>query len=210
MLRAAAISRIKEGLDFRVGDDAYIITRLQEAQRHLELGRTLPSFLVEEDATLTVTSGDAEIALPTGFIREADGQGFHYFDSTEDEWVYLDKMDLYEAKSRFVDTVASRPRAYVLRKATIAFFPARDANYDLTWSYYKNATLLDSDIENAWLLYNPDVLIGYTGWKMALDLGNAAAADRFEKLYNIAWTGGFAHDLEREAANDPLYMGGRL
>jgi len=213
MNRSAAVDRIKEGLEFRTGtgQDAVIVSRLQEAQRHLELGRTLPRFLIEESATLTVTAGTGEIALPTGFIREVDDEGFHYFDTLEDEWVYLEKMGFNEARSRFMEVDASRPRAYVLRKAGVLFYPERDVDYDLTWSYYKAADLLEADsTENVWLLHNPDVLIGYAGWKMAQDLVNAKAAERFERLYNIAWTGGFAHDLERERENDPIYMGGRL
>jgi len=212
MTRDEAVARIKEGLEFRVGtgSDAAIVSRLVEAQRHLELGRTLPNFLVQEDQVLVATAGSAAVDLPVGFIREVEGEGFHYFDVIEDEEVRLEKVSVVEARSRFMDTDPGRPIAYVLRKATMLFYPERDISYSMTWSYYKQAALLTTNIENVWLLHNPDVLIGYAGWKMALDLVNEKAAARFERLFNIAWSGGFAHDIERERDNDPVYMGGRL
>lgn len=212
MLRSVAIARIKRGLDFRTGtdDDDNIILQLQESQRLLEKGKDLPRFLIEEDDTLTVTEGTADVAIPTGFLREVDEEGFHYVDSTTDETVWLEKLSYEEAKRRFSESDPGRPIAYAIRKDTFAFFPERDADYDLTWSYYKAADVLSTDVENAWLANNPEALIGHAGMVYARDLNNQGAQQRFMQMYQEAWSGQFAEDVERERDNDPLFMGERL
>ena len=49
MLRSVAIQRVSDGLGFRTGLDQLIILQLQEAQRDLEKGKTLPLFLLQEN-----------------------------------------------------------------------------------------------------------------------------------------------------------------
>lgn len=210
MLRSVAIARIKRGLDFRTVGDADIVNQLQESQRLLEKGKDLPRFLLVEDETQTIVAGTGEVNLPTGFLREADDLSFQYYDSVNNEQVALEKISVSEGKLRFADSTAGRPRAYALRKDTIAFYPERDISYDLVWSYYKAGTLLDSDITNEWLTYNPEALIGHAGMVYARDLGNVGAQQRFQQMYQEAWAGQFAEDVERERDNDPIYMGGRL
>src|SRR5688572_18012393 len=81
MLRSTAVQRINDGLGFRADGhslESKIILRLQEAQRELEKGKTLPKFLILEDQTLTLLAGDHTIALPSNFIREDDENRIHY------------------------------------------------------------------------------------------------------------------------------------
>lgn len=210
MTRDEAVARIQQDTDYRSGQTDVIVGYLKMAQRLLEKGKDLPRFLIEEDATLVATTGSAEIALPTGFLREVEESEFRYYSTEDAEWVTLEKMGINEAETRFGDADAGKPVAYVLRKDTIAFYPERDTNYTLTWSYYKAAAVLDTDIENAWLKHNPDVLIGKAGYHYALSLSNANAADRFLKLYGEAWANQFAEDVERDRDNAPIHMGGRL
>jgi hypothetical protein len=210
MLRSVAITRIKRGLDFRTVGDSDIANQLQESQRLLEKGKDLPRFLIQEDENFAVTSGSAEIALPTGFLREVEDSSFQYYDTEGGEWVTLEKMSINEAKTRFGEAEPGQPQAYVLRNETVAIYPERDTSYTLVWSYYKAADVLDTDIENAWLEFNPEALIGHAGMMYARDLGNAAAVQRFQALYNEAWANQFAEDVERERDNDPIHMGGRL
>lgn len=212
MLRSEAISILKEGLAFLTGtgQDASIILRLQQAQRLLEQGRTLPRFLVQEDQTLSVTSGDDEISLPTGFIREADGESLHYTDSSTGDRYYLEKLEaLQQAEQRFYETDPGRPRAYVLRNSTVAIYPERDTVYTLYWSYYKKADVLTSDVENAWLANAPDVLIGRAGMLMAQALRDKDGYAYFTELYTLAWKGILADDILRAEAATLPEMGSR-
>lgn len=217
MLRSAAATIIKRGLGFRTDLDDEIVSALQQAQRLLEQGRSLPDFLKEEDATLTVTSGTGDIAFPTGFIREIQGETFHRTDATTGRIVKLEKfIDLSLIGQTLVtpETDPGAPVAYYVRKASFAFFPERDADYNLTWSYYKKADELTSDIENAWLANSPDTLIGRAGMLIAEDLGSdpgmKARYEKFKNLHDIAWRGMFSETVLREEANYPAAMGSRL
>lgn len=217
MLRSAAISIIQRGLGFRTDLSDEIVSALQQAQRLLEQGRSLPDFLKEEDATLTVTSGTADIAFPTGFIREVDGETFRRTDTNTERIVKLEKfidLTLLRQTLETPETDPGAPIAYYVRKASFAFFPERDASYDLTYSYYKKATELTSDIENAWLASAPDVLIGRAGMLIAEDLGSdpgmKARYLKFKDMHDVAWRGMFSETILRSEANYPMNMGGRL
>lgn len=218
MIRTEAVGIIQRGIGFRDDLSTEIIAALKYAQRTVELGRTLPWFLKEEDQTLTATLGSAEIALPTGFLREVEGESLRYEDESTSHWVFLQKfLDLnrFEDSVTDEDIVPGRPRAYYLRKSTVRIMPERDVAYDLTWSYYKADTVLDADVENAWLLHAPDILIGKAGMQICDDIGLTDAGMQarkaaFERKFSEAWVSAFAHDQERDAMNYPLFMGSRL
>lgn len=215
MTRDEAIARIQQGIGFRTDLNDQIAYALREAQRLLENGLSLPYFLVEEDQTLTVPLGTGAVALPDGFIREADGEGLRYYDTASAEWIFLEKKTHEEAVRATRGLDPGRPLVYVLRKTSVLVFPERDASYDLTWSYYKRGAALDTDIENAWLDEedgNPEALIGRAGMLIAEDV----VADvplyyqKFERMYVQAWKGAFAAGVLREEAENPIIVGGRL
>lgn len=218
MLRDSAIALMKQGLGFRDDLDTECVNAMLQAQRLVEEGHTLPDFLKQEDAALVFPAGSAEIALPTGFIREVDDEGPHYTDPTSLQRVEMEKFtNLRLLELTFPEDeneVAGRPRAYIIRKATIKVFPERDVEYNAVWSYYKAADLLDTNIENAWLASAPDILIGRAGMLMTEDIGTDEGMmrrhEKFKKLYSEAWAGLFSKDILKQEANAPLYMGGRL
>ena len=213
MNRAAAITRVKRGLGFRSDLDDEIASALQEAQRLLERGRTLPYFLLQESQNFAVTSGSAEISLPTGFLREKEDERFYYSNS-DDELIFLEKLAFDIIKGRFPDTVEDgAPLAYCIRKSTVLIKPDRDTSYTLIWSYYKAADALTSNIENAWLEEEygaPEVLIGKAGMILSEDLGDAIALGRFTKMFSEGWAGMLSDDIERQAVGRPLNIGARL
>jgi hypothetical protein len=209
MLRSLAVARIQRGLGFRSDLEDEIISALQEAQRLLELGRTLPFFLLQEDEALSITSGSGALALPTGFIREKDDEGPHLVDD-DGKLYFMEKMDFERAKLTFDSDDPGRPLAYVLRKATMLVYPERDTTYDGTWSYYKGADVLTSDIENAWLQYAPETLIGAGGLIIAKDARNPSAVQIFSEMLGVANAGQFAESILRDEANKPRNMGSNL
>lgn len=211
--RTAAVARIQRGLGFRTDLNTEVIDALKEAQRLLERGRTLPKFLIEEDQTLTVPADATEISLPTGFIRDVQDQRPHFTSSATSEIIFLEKVGFEEAKKRFATSAAGVPNAYTLRKSTIAVWPERDAIYALEWSYYKQATSLESNVENAWLEEkdgSPEALIGRAGMIMAEDLNHDKALVRFTRMHTAGWLGAIADDIMNEEESDPIIMGGRL
>lgn len=212
MLRAVAIARIQRGLGFRTDLDTEITAALQEAQRLLEQGTSLPYFLLNEDAAISLTAGTSTFSLPARFLREADNSQPHFYPTTGGI-TKLVKKDLDEARAIFVDADAGAPAVYALRRETIEFFPTPDVDYELEWDYYAGALPLTSNIENAWLEEEygaPEVLIAAAGISIATDLENAPAVALFTKMLSQAWGGMFADGILRAQANRPLRVGGKL
>lgn len=218
MLRSEAIAIIRRGLGFRDDLEDDIVAALQEAQRLLEQGRTLPSWLKSEDQSFAVPSGSADVALPTDFLREVDGETFHYTDTATADRVFLEKfidLNLLKQTLDVSDTDPGKPLAYYLRKATVGIYPERNGAFTLTWSYYAKAQVLSTDIENAWLAKAPEALIGRAGMVIceALGLSDPAMQARhaaFKFRYESGWSAMFSDDVLRDEANYPLYMGAQL
>ncbi len=209
MTRDQAVALIQEELGFRSDLAANIVGRMKQAQRLLEHGRSLPVFLLEQDASIVAAAGSAEVALPTGFIRWKQDEGLRYT-TTTGSFVKLEKVPLDIGAARFLDADDGKPLAYTLRKDTIKVYPDRDQAYTLTASYYKEAVALDSNIENEWLAHAPDVLVGRAGMFMCGPLRNDAAMARFLEIYGTAWASMFADGIMREEEDEPLHVGGRL
>lgn len=216
MIRSDAVTRINEGLGFRAAGNALesaIVLRLQEAQRDLERGKTLPKFLLQEDQTLTLTSGAHTAAKPTGFLRESDENRLHYFVSGSDQPIFLARRfydDALLAQLNQDDVLPKAPSVYVLRQQTVDFITTANATYTLRWDYYKAADLLTTDIENLWLANAPEWLIGEAGLRIARSTRNATAVELFNEMRTAARAAWFADDLASELASGPLQMGGNL
>jgi hypothetical protein len=227
MLRSEAVARIKLGLDFRQGttlDDA-IVAQLKLSQSVLERRwGELPRHFIQQDYTVSLIAGSATLghtqvlADPDNYtyFQEVDGDGFRYADLTDADLatVYLEKMSYPSALQRFVSSEQGRPVAYAERiRGQWVFFPTPDEAYELIFSYYMSDTVLDSDITNIWLTSFPDILIGHAGWRIALDLSNQLAAERFKSMFDEGWAAMRQEDLQRDdgmQTNRTIHMGGML
>ena len=209
MTRDEAIAEIQWHLGNRSDLFDQIVLALQRAQRQLELGRTLPWFLKEEDDTLSLSVGSADVAFTTGFLREEQDEAFHY--AGTNGIVYLEKVNLDIGNKRFSDTDSGRPRAYAIREASWKFWPERDTAYDLTYTFYKSAGALTSNVtDNAWLVNAPEALIGKAGGIVAAVIAHDRAKALFDEMFMIAFAEVIAENEMRERENKPLYIGGRL
>lgn len=208
MLRSLAVARIQQGLGFRSDRATEIITALQEEQRDLERGKTLPKFLLLEDQALTLAATANAVALPATFLRRSN--------------ILISYISPYSTRPRFIPWrdygAAARdygafnpggPAAVSIRKSTLWFEPLSDRAYSLTWTYYKKADLLTTDIENAWLAADnsPELLIGGAGLRMALDMRNKDAVQVFSVMQQKARAALFG-DTVTEEADDQVTMGG--
>lgn len=215
MLRSEAIQRINEGLGFMADGNSLedtIVRRLQEAQRDLEKGKTLPKFLIEEDATLNLVAGDHFVPLPSDFLRIDDEVQLHYTPATSDIPVFLEKKFYTDAVLAYMqtETAAAVPKVYVLRKSTIDFIYPADNDYTLLWNYYKAADVLTSDIENAWLANAAEWLIGEAGLRMARDARDSDAVSIFTEMRQAGRAAVFAEDLLQDESGGPFVMGANL
>lgn len=218
MLRSEAILIIKRGLGFRQTQDVAIVAALKEAQRDLELGKTLPNFLIEFDAPIAVTSGVNSVTLPTGFIRLTDEYDMFYVNSSGSN-VTLPRKNFTEAQQAFVgsgdpdDTdvipvAGSYPKVFsVLNKTEAVLTPTPMVSFTAFLTYYKAADLLDSDIENAWLRNAPNYLIGLAGMTVAGNLRDKDALAEFTRRAKMGGSGLMADIVEDELAGRPLVLG---
>src|SRR3990167_5468205 len=183
MIRSLAVSRIQLYLGFRGDKSAEIITAIQDAQQELEQGTFLPWFLLSDPLSLSTVANDEKIALTsvTGFLREDEESSLFYYNSTADadeRWVELDKLSLRELREAFQDETGA-PEAYALDDTYLRIGPIPDAVYSLRMSYYKAETVLSTDVENQWLKYAHQLMIGKAGQKIALALRDKEAFDYF-------------------------------
>ena len=206
MLRSEAISRVQQGLGFRTDLESAIISALKEAQRELEIGSTLPWFIVEKDASVVTVAASSAIAFPTGFLRLVEDEGPYYTDVSEG-LRYLQLRPYDESVRYYSSYDAGAPRALTVRSNQFAVFPVPDDAYTITLSYYKAADVLDSDIENAWLANFPDLLLNRAGMLVAADLEHSVAYAKFEDKYDRWKAKYFSEIAWREEQNMPRQMG---
>lgn len=221
MDRDTAVARVNDAIGFRPsGHDltARIILRFQEAQRNLEKGKTLPRFLLVEDETLTLTEGDSTAALPAGFLRVFDEEGLRFTPEDSDFPVFLEQR-FYRAaveanfrvdSSVITQTEAVAPSIYIIRSDVVDFITTADTTYTLTWSYYKAADTLETNIENAWLEFAPEWLIGEAGLRIAMSLGDKKAVEEFTFLRDSGRAAVFGEEILQETAGGMIQMGRNL
>src|SRR5262245_48990873 len=125
--RDEAIAEIQWHLGNRSDLFDQIAPRRAWAQRQFETGRTVPWLLLEEDATLSLMTGSADGAFPTGFLREYEDEAFHY--TGVDGAIYLEKTDLRNGNRRFADEDSGPPQDYAIREKGWKFWHERDIGY---------------------------------------------------------------------------------
>lgn len=218
MDRNTAIAEIKRGVGYRPTQEPTIISALQQAQRTLETGRTLPDWLLVRDADIVVTADDPEFALPDDFLRLHEDYDLYYLNSPGNARVFLPRKGSKEAYLAYIsdgsedavaDTSTSHyPKVWVQQgKTTGYFYPTPTTSFTAKLTYYKRAALLDSNIENEWLEHAPDMLIGLAGIQVAGVLRDKDAMAQFTTRYKMG-LGSFIGDVvEDELAGRGLVMG---
>lgn len=209
MLGSAAVARIQRGLGFRSDLSDEILSALQEAQDDLEAGKTLPYFLLEEDQSLVLPSGQNSISLPSVFIREFEDEPIRYVPEGEETPFYVKRRRWDEAVAAYADHDAAGPAVYVLRENSLYFLPTADQEYTLTWSYYRTASAVSLNGENAWLAHRIGKwwLIGQAGVIIARDLRDADGLAIFEAMATRARTALFSELVTRELSGGQRAMG---
>jgi len=212
MTRDQAVARFNQGTGFRAtghGQTTFYEAMLREAQRDLEKGKTLPRFLLQEDQTLSLISGTHVVALPTGFLRESDDTLIRVAIAGSDRPRFLKRRYFIPATEAYTDddNEPGFPSVYVMRKSTIDFIKIADQTYTLTWDYYKADTVLDSNVENAWLAGAAEWLIGEAGMRIAGAQRDKDALTVFESMTQKGRAAVFGEEIVAELASGPLQMG---
>jgi hypothetical protein len=210
MNRTAAIAIIKRGLGFRQTQDTAIISALQQVQRDLEGGKTLPNWMLVFDAPIVVTSGTALATLPAGFLRFHEDYPPYYINSSGGSVTVTRKTDdeAHAAYPTVTPPSGSYPSVFVLRKkTTIEFVPKPMTSFTAYLTYYKAGLVLDSDIENVWLANAANYIIGLAGMMVAGDVRDKGAMDKFSMMTKMGAASYMGDIVEDELAGRPLIMG---
>jgi hypothetical protein len=214
MTRDEAVVIIQQTLGFRSDLGDAIIRNLKLAQTNLELGPTLPWFLLSEESQTTTSADSHRVQIPDDFLREAEGSALIYRpdDSDEDELI-LGKRDydwlLKEYPSVYETDDVRTPKYYALRGEYFMVFPKPDAEYILRMVYFKRDDVLSTDVENGWLLHAPLLLMGEAGLLLAPGLRDGNATQTFSQWRAAGRSALFTANEDREHANrDDYQMGG--
>ena len=184
MLRDAAVDRIQEKLGFRTDQATRAVTALQDAQLKLERRPLLPWFLLTEVASVTAEANEERVGLPSNFLREYEEDALWLFNTTAtepaDEWTELIKDDLSVLRNAHPGT--GDPIKYSLTGLYFRLFPTQTEDKTLKLIYYKQAEVLSTNIENEWLKYASDLMIGMAGKDVATVLRDADAIAVFKDM----------------------------
>jgi hypothetical protein len=207
MLRDVAVARIQNGLGFTTALSDTIILRMQEEQRDLERGKTLPGFLLLEDQTLSLAEGDTDVTLPSDFLRRSN-MALRYIPTGETNSIIIPWKNFDEAYAAITeDADAAGPKVAILRQSAVRFLPEADADYTITWTYYRKADVLTSNIENLWLANAPELLIGGAGLRIAKDKRDPQAIQFFGDMYKQARSTWFGETIVQEQDDGPMLLG---
>jgi len=179
MIRDTAVTQILKQMGQRQGDTtarADTIAELYNAQNRLERGQLQPWFLIElyTDAAFVTAADSDTVAVPSTFLREVDDQmggdvgSLWYF--YQEKWNIVYKEEYSIAFRKWGNATADKPKRYCLVDEEIMLFPAADDVYELRLLAAFQQTSLDgtygdgaTNVENTWLRYAPDLLIGEAG-----------------------------------------------
>jgi hypothetical protein len=217
MDRTTAVREIKRGLGFRQTQDSSIVLALQSAQRILETGRTLPNWLLEYDAAITVTADVATFDLPEGFLRVHEDYELYYTNS-DSARVFIPRRGYTEAYTAYVASgfdsevsptpTSEYPQVWVKRSDSVGLFvPTPTTSFTAYLTYYKAAEVLTTDVENAWLANAPDLIIGLAGIKIAGPLRDKGAMELFSMQYKMGQGSFMGQVVEDELQGRGLVMG---
>lgn len=218
MLGSEAVTRVNNAIGFRAAGhslEGVIAARFGEAQDDLEMGKTLPKFLLQEDQTLSLTAGNHTVPIPTGFARADDERPISYVITgqsrptfLQQKRIYKDAIDAYSGS----DFTTTGFKVYVIRNSVIDFIINAPSTTTFTWNYYKYADAFTLNAENQWLAHKSAKwwLVGEAGYRVALDIRDQIAMKLFDDMRQRARAATFGDILAREDESGPLVMGANL
>jgi len=205
------IAEIQRGLGYRSDKTDEIKSKLRLAQDELERGKTLPWFIVNEDETISLTAGVSTWTLPNNFIREVDDFGAPYSTFTSDgDVITLKKIPYDVGYATYGGADPGEIVAYSRRAGSLQFWPSPDEDTELTISYYAKQDNPATASTNAWSENAPELLIGLAGMKIAADLYDDRAMQKFTVMYAQAKDSLFKEIVAEDDANMQYSLGGLL
>lgn len=208
MTRNEAVALIQQQLGFRTDKSDEIVTNMKLAQQSLEKGKILPWWLKSERSYIYTTADEQRVPLPTDFLREAeDSQLVYVPEDTTEKLVFLDK-DTTEQLEQFYGIETGAPKAYSIDGVYFRIFPTPDDVYQIRMVYMKKDQVLDTNIENKWLLHLPYLIMGVTGTLIASALRDTTALSVFQGWARDGLAMMYTENEAREHTNMDYQIGG--
>lgn len=177
MTRDEAVAQIQLMLGFRTSLATQIQTQLIIEQSKLESDATLPWFLRKNGTVIHTSPGDPFIPKPADFIREWDEDPLYMIFESDGEAYNVPLVKDSEAFLRARYNGDESPRGYVEFATQWKLVPTPTQDFSVNYSYYAKEPVLSSNIENNWLKFNHEVLIGRAGMIIATGLRDKAAME---------------------------------
>ena len=207
-----AIAWIQRQLGFRRALASEIQISLQQAIVRIELDATLvrPRFLLQEysDVGFVTVADTREVAIPTGYLQEAElSGGLYIYDSTEDDpYIELTKAEPAYVRGAFTET--EQPTHYAIQGSNLIFGGIPDDAYELRWfAYFKDNSAITGGETNLWLTHRPFLIIGEAGVHIA-SASRSPSLDYFSQLLKAERQALEATVVVDEEADSSASMGG--
>lgn len=208
MNRSAAVTRIQRIFGGKTTHSTEIIDALQDVQVELEEGDFLPWFLKTDAETTAVTVADTRtVALPTNWLRMSEDDAL-YYKNDDSEYIPLEKHELSFLHNEY-KAEEGAPEAFHTGLTKWHIFPMADAVYNLSvWEYYAKDTTLGTDVENQWLKYSAELMIGMAGVRVEPIFRDPEAVKRLEKMIVRGRSSMITSSEARKHAGKRYIMGG--
>lgn len=208
MTRDEAVSSIQIQLGFRTDQTANIIIALKQVQARFENAATKPWFLLSEKTSIRTTTNEERLQLPTDFLMEHEENGLTYVPAdTDEDPVQLSKDD-YDQLKAYYGNETGEPEAYCIMGNYLRIFPTPDDEYTLHMFYYQRDDKLNTNIENDWLKWAPELMMGAAGKIIAGALRDANAMKTFTEWETRGLTELYRENEARKHTNTDPQIGG--
>lgn len=186
MDRDTAVARVKMHLGFKKNLDADIIQAMIEMQDQLENDPELPDFLRIPYSALATVANTKTLNVPSDFIREYDGDQLSVTNADGDESNVVKDIEGNMRLRWPITDDPGVPRNYCIVNRVFRFYPTPDAVYTLKGTYYAKDTVLNTNIENKWLNYLPEILIARSALVLASGLRDKDALTLMQAMNSAA------------------------
>lgn len=166
-------------------------------------GVFFPWFMYKEAAALALGVSTETVALPSDFVAEYDeehGHALWYYNASHEQvWVPVkkDTLGIIRARHSGVDVA---PSAYAIVGENIYVRPLVTSALLLRLAYYGQQTTLVTNVENNWLKYAPDVMVGELVSACGEIVHNEAMVTKGEAASKQARDRLYAMHVQREEA----------
>jgi hypothetical protein len=207
MLRDTVAELLLQRLGKRTDLLSAVITEMQYVQEFiLEQHHWLPWFLESEWATSTTIVGEERVRVPDDFLGEIEDNHLWVKAVSDTTWTKVTKEPYDIAYERY--SGSGTPEVYSLSGEYFLLRPVPDQIFSLRMRYYNAAEVLSSNIENLWLKYASDVMMGEVGQIMAgRYIQNPALEAQFKTDAERAWDRLYRQHIGREQMNSAPSMG---